>query len=395
MSWFLAALRKYATFAGRAQRSEYWYFILIYLLVYVALLIAGGVIGSSSPMLSTGLQLLGALFSLGMFIPSLAVSVRRLHDTDRSGWWFLIGLVPLIGSIVLLVFFVQDSQPGENRFGPNPKGVASASGAASGGISKAVIAAVVGLFLVFIAGIVAAVAIPAYHDYQARVAMSQALGELARFRPGLAELVKRGNSAPSLSDVGISLPSRNNFDSLYYDPKSLTLVGNLAGSFRGRSIGLQYRSSSGGSPMLVCGSKNLEMKYLPSSCRNQLQYLDEREAMNLQRAAPEPAKPLATSAPAPAAMPSHAVPPALPTAAPAAPPIQAEVAPAKAVAAPAAAPSTTTLDTGSGTGDKPRPVALRRAVAERKQDTAPRLKSVQSECVYKPVMTDEDIAKCR
>ena len=122
MKWFLTALKKYAVFNGRAQRSEYWFFVLFYTLIAIVLAIADGVTGTFSRF--TGFGLLSGIFSLAMLIPSLAVSVRRLHDTDRSGWWLLIGLVPFIGMIVLIVFFVFDSQPAANRFGPNPKGSA-------------------------------------------------------------------------------------------------------------------------------------------------------------------------------------------------------------------------------------------------------------------------------
>jgi uncharacterized membrane protein YhaH (DUF805 family) len=114
MNWFMAALKKYADFSGRAQRSEYWYFFLFYLLIYLGLIVAGQVIGNLG-------SILALLFLLAMMIPSLSVGVRRLHDTDRSGWWLLISLIPLIGAIVLIVFAVQDSQSGDNRFGSNPK----------------------------------------------------------------------------------------------------------------------------------------------------------------------------------------------------------------------------------------------------------------------------------
>ena len=122
MNWFLAALKKYATFSGRAQRAEYWYFILFYLLFFIGLAIIDGVTGNFSA--EAGIGLLSGLYSLGILIPSLAVGARRLHDTGRSGWWLLIGIVPLIGAIVLIIFFVQDSAPGENSYGPNPKGTA-------------------------------------------------------------------------------------------------------------------------------------------------------------------------------------------------------------------------------------------------------------------------------
>ncbi len=119
MKWFQAVLRKYATFSGRAQRAEYWYFMLYYLLIYMALAVIDFLTGSFGS--EAGIGLLTGIFSIGMILPSLAVGVRRLHDTSRSGWWMLIGLVPLVGGIVLLVFFVQDSHAGINEYGPNPK----------------------------------------------------------------------------------------------------------------------------------------------------------------------------------------------------------------------------------------------------------------------------------
>jgi uncharacterized membrane protein YhaH (DUF805 family) len=119
MSWFLAVLKKYAVFSGRAQRAEYWYFFLFYLLIHIALVVVDRVTGSFNS--EAGMGLFGGVFALAMLLPSLAVSVRRLHDTDRSGWWLLIAFVPLIGGIVLLIFAVQDGTPGDNRFGSNPK----------------------------------------------------------------------------------------------------------------------------------------------------------------------------------------------------------------------------------------------------------------------------------
>lgn len=121
MNWFIAALKKYATFSGRAQRSEYWYFILFYLLITLVLALLDSVTGSFNG--DSGYGLLSGLFSLAMIIPNIAVGVRRLHDTDRTGLWMLLAFIPIIGSIVLLIFFLQDSQTGENRFGANPKSV--------------------------------------------------------------------------------------------------------------------------------------------------------------------------------------------------------------------------------------------------------------------------------
>jgi uncharacterized membrane protein YhaH (DUF805 family) len=119
MNWFIAALKNYAVFSGRSRRSEYWYFVLFYVIIYIVLAFVDGATGTYSA--RSGAGLFTTIFALGLLIPSLSVSVRRLHDTDRSGWWLLIGLIPLIGAIVLIVFFVQDSGEGTNRFGPNPK----------------------------------------------------------------------------------------------------------------------------------------------------------------------------------------------------------------------------------------------------------------------------------
>ena len=119
MNWFTTALKKYAVFSGRSRRSEYWYFVLFYLLIYIVLAIADGATGSFDS--KSGIGLFTGIFSLAMLIPSLSVTVRRLHDTDRTGWWILITLIPLIGAIVLLVFLLQDSNADANRFGPNPK----------------------------------------------------------------------------------------------------------------------------------------------------------------------------------------------------------------------------------------------------------------------------------
>jgi uncharacterized membrane protein YhaH (DUF805 family) len=119
MSWFIEALRKYAIFSGRSRRKEYWYFVLFVVLITIALNMIDGLFGAHHR--STGAGLLSTIFSLAILIPSISVSVRRLHDIDRTGWWVLISLVPLIGWIVLLIFHVQDSTPGPNRYGPNPK----------------------------------------------------------------------------------------------------------------------------------------------------------------------------------------------------------------------------------------------------------------------------------
>lgn len=119
MNWYLEVLKKYAVFSGRARRKEYWFFILFNIIISIVLAVIDGVTGSFSA--EEGMGLLGGIYSLAVLIPSIAVSVRRLHDTERSGWWLLIALVPLIGAIVLLVFMAQDSKPGQNQYGANPK----------------------------------------------------------------------------------------------------------------------------------------------------------------------------------------------------------------------------------------------------------------------------------
>ena len=108
----------YAKFDGRSRRSEYWYFTLFTVLVYIAVLILAQFMGR------TAMILLYA-FALASLIPGIAVTVRRLHDTDRSGWWILIDLIPLIGAIILIVFLVQEGTGGDNSYGQSPKGVAA------------------------------------------------------------------------------------------------------------------------------------------------------------------------------------------------------------------------------------------------------------------------------
>ena len=112
MNWYFAVLKKYAVLAGRAQRKEFWYYCLFSFLIAVVLSIIDVVLG---------IGLLGSLYALAVFIPNITVSVRRLHDIGKSGWWLLIIFLPIIGGIVLLVLWARDSQPGENQYGPNPK----------------------------------------------------------------------------------------------------------------------------------------------------------------------------------------------------------------------------------------------------------------------------------
>lgn len=118
MNWYIEALKKYAVFSGRSRRKEYWFFFLFNIVVSVVLSVIDSIFGTMSEM---GTGLFSGIYTLGVLLPSLAVTIRRLHDTDRSGWWFLISLIPIIGPIVLFIFLIKDSTPGENRFGANPK----------------------------------------------------------------------------------------------------------------------------------------------------------------------------------------------------------------------------------------------------------------------------------
>lgn len=115
-----SVLGKYADFSGRASRSEYWFWYLAILLGYVVYFVLVTV------SFELGLVYLIALV-LAVFVPTLAVGVRRLHDIGKSGWLTLLGLIPFVG-IILLVFALMDSTPGANAYGPNPKDVTGATG---------------------------------------------------------------------------------------------------------------------------------------------------------------------------------------------------------------------------------------------------------------------------
>ena len=136
MNLMFQPLRKYADFQGRARRSEFWLFWLFCFVVGFVLQMVGGMMGGaadpSNPMAMysspAGIVLL--LFWLAVLIPSIAVAVRRLHDTNRSGWWLLIALIPFIGALVLLVFYVLPGTVGSNKFGEDPKGGEAAAVAA-------------------------------------------------------------------------------------------------------------------------------------------------------------------------------------------------------------------------------------------------------------------------
>jgi uncharacterized membrane protein YhaH (DUF805 family) len=112
MNWYLAVLKNYVGFSGRARRTEFWMFILFNLIIEIVLNIIGRALDTTLP---------ATIYGLAVLLPALAVWVRRLHDTGRSGWWLLIGLIPLIGAIVLLVFAASPGNVGPNNYGPDPK----------------------------------------------------------------------------------------------------------------------------------------------------------------------------------------------------------------------------------------------------------------------------------
>lgn len=115
IDWFKKGLRNYTNFSGRARRKEYWYFMLVYFAVIIIAAILDSII------FDTPAGLFYVVAALGLFLPSLAVTIRRLHDTNRSGWMFLISFIPLIGSIILLVFLASDTKPESNQWGAPAK----------------------------------------------------------------------------------------------------------------------------------------------------------------------------------------------------------------------------------------------------------------------------------
>lgn len=110
-TYFIDVIKKqYINFEGRATRQQYWMYILFYFVLSIIVGIIGSILGD------TVYNILNFLVTLGLLLPTLSIGVRRLHDTDRSGWWLLISLLPFIGGLVLLVFFCLPSTEGENRF---------------------------------------------------------------------------------------------------------------------------------------------------------------------------------------------------------------------------------------------------------------------------------------
>jgi uncharacterized membrane protein YhaH (DUF805 family) len=119
-NWKLVVLERYAKFDGRAGRAEFWWYVLANIVLYVAALILLGIGFGIATGLGVVVTLLAGALYLALLIPSIAVAIRRLHDTDKSGWWLLIGLIPF-GGLVLLFFYAQEGTPGPNMFGAGPE----------------------------------------------------------------------------------------------------------------------------------------------------------------------------------------------------------------------------------------------------------------------------------
>ena len=116
MEWYLMVLKKYTQFNGRSRRKEYWMFILFNMIISYALNFVDYYINSDSPM-----GYLSGLYTLAVFLPSLAVGIRRLHDVNKSGWYYLLILLPIIGWIWLIVLLATDGTKGPNQYGVDPK----------------------------------------------------------------------------------------------------------------------------------------------------------------------------------------------------------------------------------------------------------------------------------
>jgi len=121
-NWKLVVLQRYAKFDGRAGRAEFWWFVLANFVVYIALAILTQISGI--------FLILYVVYGLALIVPSIAVAIRRLHDTDKSGWMLLLGLIPFVGFIILLVFYIQEGTAGPNKFGTGPEPATATTAAA-------------------------------------------------------------------------------------------------------------------------------------------------------------------------------------------------------------------------------------------------------------------------
>lgn len=118
MNWYIKVFKDYAVFEGRARRKEFWMFALFHIIIVIALSLVDRVIGTAS--IAYGFGLLTFIYLLAAFIPGLAVTIRRLHDSGKVGWLALLALIPFVGGIIMLVLMVLSPTPGDNAYGPNP-----------------------------------------------------------------------------------------------------------------------------------------------------------------------------------------------------------------------------------------------------------------------------------
>ncbi len=126
MNYYFLVLKKYAVFKGRSQRAEYWYFALFNIIISIIFSVLGkttGILNLTIGTTGSEINIISILYGLAVLLPGIAVVIRRLHDIGKSGWMALLSLIPIIGTIWLLVLMAKDSAPGENEYGPNPKNV--------------------------------------------------------------------------------------------------------------------------------------------------------------------------------------------------------------------------------------------------------------------------------
>lgn len=124
MNWYLLVLKRYAEFSGRSRRKEYWMFVLFHIIFIIAAALLDNLLGLAFD--GIGYGIIYIFYALATLIPGLAVTVRRLHDIGKSGWMILVSLIPIVGSIWLLVLMATEGEASTNNYGPNPKQVAVA-----------------------------------------------------------------------------------------------------------------------------------------------------------------------------------------------------------------------------------------------------------------------------
>jgi len=122
--WYFDVVKnRYAEFDGRARRKEFWYFVLMNIIIVIGFSFIDGLLGTYSS--NTGLGLLSGIYFIAILIPAIAVSVRRLHDSSLSGFWILLSFMPIVGAITLIILYVRDSTSEDNKYGPNPKTISA------------------------------------------------------------------------------------------------------------------------------------------------------------------------------------------------------------------------------------------------------------------------------